>query len=69
MEDIMRTVKLLEESGLLICETIKNEADEQRRGFLSILLEILAASILGNVLTGKGVIRAGEGRLRTVRDF
>ena len=41
MEDIMRIVKSLEESGLLvkgISETIKNEAKEQKGGFLPILL-------------------------------
>ena len=58
MEDIMKIVKLLEESGLLIqeiSETIKNETKEQKGGFLSVLLGTLAASILWNVLTGKGV--------------
>ena len=43
-----------------ISETIKTEAKEQKGGFLPILLGTLAASILGNTLTGKGVIRAGE---------
>ena len=52
MNDIMRIVKSLEESGLLIKgvnETIKNEAKEQKRGFLRILLGILGASLLGNL--------------------
>ena len=38
MEDIMKIVKSLEHSGLLlkgVSETIQNEAREQRRGFLS----------------------------------
>ena len=55
MEDIMKIVKPLEESGLLIkgiSETIKNKTKEQKRGFLSMLLGTLAAS-----LTGKRVIR------------
>ena len=59
----MKIVKSLEESGLLIkgiSETIKNEAKEQKGGFLSILLGTLAASILGNALAGKGVLRVGE---------
>ena len=63
MEDIMKIVKSLEESGLLIkeiSEAIKNEAKEQKGGFLSMLLGTLAASILGNTLAGKEVIRAGE---------
>ena len=65
MEDIMKIVKFLEEPGL--CETIKNEAKEQKGGFLGILLGTLATSILGSMLAGKpkipgrGVIRAGEG--------
>ena len=54
MKDIMKIVKSLEESGLLkkgISETIKNEASEQKGGFLPMLLKTLAASILGNALT------------------
>ena len=53
MEEMMKTVKYLEESGLLlkrISETIKNEGKEQKGGFLPILLGTLAASILGNAL-------------------
>ena len=56
MEDIMKTVKSLKESRLLIkriSETIKNEAKEQKGEFFSMLLGILAASILGNVLAGR----------------
>ena len=51
MEDIMKIVKFLEEPGL--CETIKNEAKEQKGGFLGILLGTLATSILGSMLAGK----------------
>ena len=64
MNDIMKIIKFLEEYGLLIkrvSETIKNEAKEQKGGFLSMLLDTLGASLLGNLLTGKGTIRAGEG--------
>ena len=60
----MKIIKLFEESGLLIKrikETIKNEAKEQKGRFLPMLLETLAASILGNSLAGKEVIRAGKG--------
>ena len=56
MEVIMKIVKSLEESGLLterINETIKNEAKEQKVGFLSMLLASLASSILGSALTGR----------------
>ena len=60
---IMKRVKSLEISGLLIkviSETIKNEAKEQKGGFLRMLLETLEATLLGNLLTGRETIRAGE---------
>ena len=63
MNDIMKITKSLEESWLLIkgvSETIKNEAKEQKGGFLGILLGTLGASLLENLLTGRGTIRAGE---------
>ena len=47
-----------------VSETIQNEAGEQRGGFLSMLFGTLGASLLGNILTGKGINRAGEGVLR-----
>ena len=56
MIDIMKIVMSLEDSGLLIKgvnETIQNEAKEQKEGFLSMLLEILGGSLLGNLLIGK----------------
>ena len=65
MNDIIKIVKSLEDSGVLlkgISETIQHEAKEQKEGFLSMLLGTLGASLLGNLLSGgKGVIRAGEG--------
>ena len=67
MNDIMKIVQALEHSGILlkgVTETIKNETKEQKGGFLSMLLGTLGASLLGNLLTGKGTLRAGE---RTVR--
>ena len=67
MEDIMKIVKSIEESILLlqgISETITNETKEQKVGFPSMLLGTLAASMLGSVLTERGVIRAGEGTIR-----
>ena len=63
MEDIMKIVKSLEESGLLIkgiSKTIENEAKEDKGGFLSTILGALGASLLGSALAGKGVIRTGE---------
>ena len=67
MEDMMKIVKSLEESGLLIkgiSETMKTETKEQKGQFLPILLGTLATSMLGSALTGTEVIRAGE---RTIR--
>ena len=67
MDDILKIVKSLEDSGVLlkgVSETIQHEAKEQRGGFLSMLLGTLGASLLGDVLSGKGVIRAGEGTIR-----
>ena len=64
MEDIIKIVKSLEDSGLLlkgVSETIQNEAKEQKGGFLSMLLCTLGASLLGNFLAGKGINRAGAG--------
>ena len=72
MNDIMKVVKCLEESRLLIkgvSETIKNEAKEKKGGFLGMLLGILGASLLGNLLTGKINIRAGEGTIRVGENF
>ena len=65
MNDIMKIIKTLENSDILLKEvskTIKDETKEQRGGFLSMLLGTLGASLLGNLLTGgKGIMRAGEG--------
>ena len=72
MNDIIKIVKYLEESGLLIqsiSETIKNEANKQKGRFPRTLLGTLGASLLGNLLTGKGTIRAGEGTIRAGENF
>ena len=64
-EDIIKIVKYLEDSGLLlkrVTETVQNEVKEQKGGFLSMLLGTLGASLLGNLLTGKGINRAGKGK-------
>ena len=55
--NIMKIIKSLEESGLLIkcvSKTIKNEAKEQKVEFLGMLLGTLGASLLENRLAGKG---------------
>ena len=65
MEDIMKIVKFLEDSDLLlkgVSKTVQNEAKEQKGGFLNMLLPTLRASLLGNILAGKGINRAGKGR-------
>ena len=65
MEDIIKIVKSLENSGLLlkgVTETVQNEVKEQKGGFLSMLLGTLSASLLGNLLIGKGISRAGKGK-------
>ena len=70
INDIMKIVKSLEESGLLIkvvSETIKNEAKEQKDGFLSMLLGTLDASLLGNLLRGRDTIRPDKARLEEVK--
>ena len=70
-DDILKTIKSLEDSGVLlkgVSKIIQYEAKEQRGGFLSMLLDTLGASLLGDILSkglfGKGVIRAGEGTIR-----
>ena len=64
MED-NKIIKSLKDSGLLlkgVTEAVKNEVKEQKGGFLSILLATLGASLLGDILTGRGINRAGKGR-------
>ena len=72
MNDIMKIVKSLEESGLLIKgirETIKNETKEQKGGFLGMFLGTIGASLLGNLLIGKGKIRVGKGTIKGGENF
>ena len=62
MNDIMKIVQALEDSNILlkgVTKTIKNETKEQKGGFLNMLLGTLGASLLGNILAGKGIVRAG----------
>ena len=72
MNDNMKIVDSLEESGLLlkvVNQTIEHEAKEQERGCMGMLLGTLGASLLGNPLTGKGTIRAVESTIRAGQDF
>ena len=72
MEDIMKIVKCLEDSGLLIkvvSETIKHETKDQKGLFLGTLLGSSGANLLGNVLTGKSAIIAGKGTIRAGENF
>ena len=65
MNDIMKIIQALEDSDILlkgVTKAIKNQTNEQKGGFLSMLLGTLGASLLRNLLTGKGILRAGSGR-------
>ena len=68
MNDIMKIIKALENSGILlkgVSKAIKNATKEQKGGFSSMLLGTLGASLLGNLLTGgKDIMRAGDGIVR-----
>ena len=85
IEDLIKIIKSLEDSGLLlkgVTESVQNEIKEQKGGFLSMLLGTLGASLLGNLITGKGAFharkrvnrkgkgihRAGEGIVRAGED-
>ena len=66
MDDIMKIAKFLKVSGLLkkaVSETSKNEAKEQKVGFLCVLLGTLAGT---PKIPGQRVIRAGEGAIKAV---
>ena len=65
IRDIIKIVKSLEDSGILLkgaTETVQNEVKEQRGGFLSILWGTLGANLLRDLLTGRGIYRAGKGK-------
>ena len=67
MNDIIKIIEELEHSGISlkgVTKTIENETNEQRGGFLSMLLGTLGASLLGNLLSGKGLARVGKGIVR-----
>ena len=65
MNDLMKIVQALEDSNILlkwVTKTIEDETKEQKGGFLSMLLGTLGASLLVNLLAGKGIARAGSGK-------
>ena len=65
MNDIMKIVQALQGSNILLegaTETIKNETKEKKGRFLSMLLGTLGASLLGNLLARKGIVRTGSGK-------
>ena len=64
MNDIIKIIQALENSNILlkgVTKTIKNETKEQKGGFSSMFLGTLGASLLGNLLTGQWILRAGSG--------
>ena len=64
MNDIMKIFQALEDSNILlkrVTKTIKNEKNEPKGGFLSMLLGTLGTTLLGNLLAGKRIVRAGSG--------
>ena len=68
LNNLIKIVTALEEHDILLkgtAKTITNETKEQKGGFLSMLLGTLGASLLGNLLTGKGLYRAGKGMYKT----
>ena len=72
MNDIIKIVKSLEESGLFtksVSETIRYKEKKQNGGFLSMLLDAIHPSLIENLLTGNDTIRKGEAAIRAGQDF
>ena len=64
MNDLMEVVQALEDSNISLKEvtkTMKNETKKQEGGYLGMLIGTLAFTLLGNILAGKGIVRAGSG--------
>ena len=65
MNDIMKIVQALEDSNILlkgVTKAVKNETREQRGGFLETLVGTLGSILLRDLLSGKGIVRAGSGK-------
>ena len=72
LNDLIKIITALKEHDTLLKETsktIKNETKEQNGGCLSMLLGTLGASLLGNLLTGRGLYRTGHGMYKTGQGF
>ena len=68
LDDLIKIITALEEYDILLkgtTQTIENETKKQEGEFLSVLLGTLGASLLGNLLTGKGLYRNGNGMYRS----
>ena len=64
MNDIIKIVQALEDSDILlkgVTKAIKNETKDKKGGFLNMLLGSLGAGLIGNILAGKGIVRASSG--------
>ena len=67
MNDIMKIVQTREDSKILlkmVLKQLKMKQNNNKKIFLSMLLGTLGASLLGNRLAGKGIVRAGYGSKR-----
>ena len=70
INDSLIITQALEDSNILlkrITKTIENETKKQKGRFLGMLLDSLRASLLGNMLRGKGIVRAGYGNKKAKR--
>ena len=70
MNDIMKIIQAFEDSNIFlkgVTKTIENETKEQKGRFLSMLLRTLGTSLLGNLFSGKGIVRAVSGHLSKKR--
>ena len=71
VNDMMKIIKAFDDSGVLlkdVTKTIKNKTKEQRGGLLEMLLGSLGASLLGNILAGKGIVIAGYGNKKLQKE-
>ena len=68
LNDLIKIATTLEEHDILLkgtTKTINNDTKKQEGGFLSMLLGTLGVSLLGNLLTGRGLYRTGKEMYRT----